>query len=185
MAGLSLGALITQELALARPDLVRAAVMMGTVGRSSAMLRGWLEGTLDLIEQGIVLPPRFDAAMLAMQVVGPRHQRDDAFIGPWLELVAAVPPWEGPGRQGQYAADLAYDDRLGALAGVTVPSLVIGFEHDLITPATMCRRGCRRHPGRPVRGGAGVRASRTFRGPQDRRAPAARVLRGGLSCGRW
>ena len=147
MAGLSLGALITQELALARPDLVRAAVMMGTVGRSSAMLRGWLEGTLDLIEQGIVLPPRFDAAMLAMQVVGPRHQRDDAFIGPWLELVAAVPPWEGPGRQGQYAADLAYDDRLGALAGVTVPSLVIGFEHDLITPATMCREVADAIPG--------------------------------------
>src|SRR5437899_58455 len=39
VAGLSLGAFITQELALAHPELVRAAVMMGTVGRQSAFGR--------------------------------------------------------------------------------------------------------------------------------------------------
>src|SRR6184192_55251 len=47
VAGLSLGALITQELALAHPDLVRSAVMMGTVGRGDvfrrAMTQGWVE----------------------------------------------------------------------------------------------------------------------------------------------
>jgi len=150
VAGYSLGALVTQELALARPDLLRQAVMMGTVGRASVLLRAWAEAKGELARSGVTLPPRFDAVTTVMELMGPAHQRDDAFVGPWLELLSAAPPWEGPGPEGQYAADLGYDDdRLGALAGVTVPSMVLGFEHDLLTPAVMCREvagaipGCR------------------------------------------
>lgn len=147
VAGLSLGAFITQELALARPDLVRAAVMMGTAGRSNAMLRAWVAANLELAREGIALPRQFEVVTLGMQVVGPAHQRDDAFIGAWLELAAAAPPWNGPGKEGQYAADAGYDDRLGALAGVTVPALVIGFERDLITPPTLGREVAEAIPG--------------------------------------
>src|SRR2546430_6527401 len=47
VAGLSLGALIPQELALAHPDLVRSAVMMGTIGRQDTfgryLTRSWVE----------------------------------------------------------------------------------------------------------------------------------------------
>jgi pimeloyl-ACP methyl ester carboxylesterase len=139
VGGYSLGALITQELALARPDLVRGAVMMGTAGRGNTILRAWAEANMEMARLGIVLPRRFETVITAMQLVGPGHQNDDAFIGPWLELMAAGPPWEGPGKEGQCAADLGYDDRLDALADVTIPSLVVGFEHDLITPPHMCR----------------------------------------------
>jgi pimeloyl-ACP methyl ester carboxylesterase len=147
VAGLSLGAMVTQELALARPDLVRAAAMMGTVGRSSALLRAWATANMELARQGGSLPPLLDAVQTGMAVVSPVHQQDDAFMEPWLELYAAAPRWEGPGREGQYAADLAYDDRLGALAGVTVPALVIAFEHDLMTPPARGREVAEAIPG--------------------------------------
>jgi len=147
VAGHSLGGLVTQELALARPDLVRAAVPMGTVGRPTALLRAWIGAQLELALSGVVLPPAFAAVTLALQTLGPGHQLDDAFVGPFVELVAAAPAWEGNGPEGQWAADLAYGDRLGALAGIRTPCLVIGFEHDLLTPAALGRKVAAAIPG--------------------------------------
>lgn len=139
VAGLSLGAMITQELALARPDLVRSAVMMGTAGRGTEILRAWAEEHIALAHAGIELPARYEAVVFGMQVIGPDHLLDDDFMKVWLELYAAAPPWNGPGMEGQYRADLGYHNRLDALRGVRVPSMVIGFEHDLITLPALCR----------------------------------------------
>lgn len=147
VAGHSLGGMITQELALARPDLVRAAVPMGTVGRTTALLHAWVSAQLELALSGVVLPPAFAAVTSALQIVGRARQLDDGFIGPFVELMAAAPAWEGDGPEGQWAADLAYDDRLGALAGVVVPCLVVGFEHDLITPTALGREVAGAIPG--------------------------------------
>ncbi len=147
VAGLSLGAFITQELALARPDLVRSAVMMGTVGRQTVMLRAWAEGNLDAAREGIVLPRRLDAVLMAREVLSPVHQLDDDYVGPLLELIAKVPAWVGPGREGQLAADAGYVDRLGALGGVRVPAMVIGFEHDVMTPPSLGREVAEAVPG--------------------------------------
>src|SRR4051794_11208967 len=53
VAGASLGAFITQELALARPDLVRGAVMMGTFGRQDAFRRAVTRAWIELDESGV------------------------------------------------------------------------------------------------------------------------------------
>jgi pimeloyl-ACP methyl ester carboxylesterase len=50
-----------------------------------------------------------------------------------------MPAWSGPGRLGQHQADAAYDNRLDALAGISVPSLVVGFELDMGTAVSLCR----------------------------------------------
>ena len=120
---------------------------MGTVGRSTALFRAWAQANVELAQAGTVLPGRFTAMTTAMQTVSPGRQLDDAFVGPMVELMAGAPPWSGPGAEGQYAADLGYGDRLAALAGVTVPSLVIGFEHDLITPPSLGREVAEAIPG--------------------------------------
>ena len=147
VAGLSLGAMVTQELALGRPDLVRAAAMMGTIGRSSALFRAWALANIELARAGLVLPGRFTAVTTLMATASPGRQLDDGFTGPMVELMAEAPPWSGPGVEGQHAADLAYDHRLDALGEVSVPSLVIGFEHDLMTPPSRGREVAEAIPG--------------------------------------
>jgi pimeloyl-ACP methyl ester carboxylesterase len=137
--GYSLGSMITQELALARPDLVERAVMMGTVGRTSAVLSHWIRSVIELEEAGIKLPAHYQAVQMVMQLMSPITQRNDDFVNLWVELTASDTQWEGPGIQGQYGADLGYDNRLEALSGITQNCLVVGFEHDIITPPHMTK----------------------------------------------
>jgi pimeloyl-ACP methyl ester carboxylesterase len=149
VAGLSLGAMITQELALARPDLVRAAVMMGTFGRQDAFRRALTASWLALDESGVELPALCQAVNTAIANLSASQLDDEEAMTLYLEATTAMPPWDGPGRLGQHLAANAYLDRLDALAGVRVPSLVIGFERDLLTSASLCREvadaipGCR------------------------------------------
>ena len=139
VAGASLGAMITQELALARPDLVRGAVMMGTMGRQDAFRRSVIEAWIELDESGIELPRRYDAVMSVFSLFSPQTLCDDDRISTFIDISAAAPAWTGPGKLGQHQADHAYDDRLGALAGVTVPCMVVGFELDMLTATRLCR----------------------------------------------
>jgi thioesterase CepJ len=147
VAGWSLGAFVTQELALARPDLVGRAVMMGTIGRASPVLRAWAEVNAEMAASGIELPARYEAVKSVIELLGPERQRDGSTVAAWIELMEAGPRWRGPGAAGQYLADCDYDRRLDALAGITVPSLVIGFEHDLLTPTGHCREVAEAIPG--------------------------------------
>lgn len=149
VAGLSLGAFITQELALARPDLVRAAAMMGTFGRQDAFRRAVLRAWSELDESGIELPRLYDVVYGSFSLFSPRTLSDDAAMSLYLDVTVSMPEWNGPGRAGQHLADLAYDGRLDALRAVDVPSMVIAFEHDTLTPPKLCREvadaipGCR------------------------------------------
>ncbi len=149
VAGLSLGAFITQELALSRPDLVRGAVMMGTFGRQNAWTRANISGWVELDESGITLPRQFDVTSSMPSLFSPHALVDDERVNLYFEFSKANPPWEGPGKHGQHTADRDYDDRLEALAGIQVPCLVVAFELDVLTPAPLGREvadtipGCR------------------------------------------
>jgi pimeloyl-ACP methyl ester carboxylesterase len=147
VAGLSLGAMITQELALARPDLVRCAVMMGTFGRQDAFRRAVIQSWIDLDNSGVKLPRLYDVVTSAYSLFAPDTLSDEARVQQYLDIALAMPPWEGPGRLGQHLADQGYDDRLKDLAGITVPCTVIAFEHDMLTPPVLCREVADAIPG--------------------------------------
>jgi pimeloyl-ACP methyl ester carboxylesterase len=149
VAGYSLGGLVAQELALARPDLVRAVAMISTMGRQDAfrryLTRSWVEEDL----AGVQKPPLCEAVATAFALFSPHTLCDDDAVTLFIEATTAMPPWSGPGRLGQHQADAAYDNRLEALAAIRVPSLVIGFELDMGLAAPLCREvadaipGCR------------------------------------------
>ena len=147
VAGLSLGAMITQELALARPDLVRCAVMIGTFGRQDAFRQAVIQSWVELDNSGVKLPRLFEVVTSAYSLFAPATLSDEARVRQFLDISLAMPPWEGPGRLGQHMADLGYDDRLEALSAVTVPSTVIAFEHDMLTPPLLCREVAEAIPG--------------------------------------
>ncbi|PIE25826.1 MAG: alpha/beta hydrolase [Micrococcales bacterium] len=147
VAGMSLGAFVTQELALARPDLVASATMIGTRGRTDFAREMFSRGIIELLDAGVRLPPAFDAAMRALQYLSPATLADDRQSRDWVELFELF-PYEGDGLRDQMEATL-FGDRLAALRGVEVPSLVIAFEHDVLTTPALCREvadaipGCR------------------------------------------
>jgi pimeloyl-ACP methyl ester carboxylesterase len=85
--------------------------------------------------------------MLAFSIFSPFALCDDARVQQYLDVSTAMPVWEDPGRQGQTDADRVYDGRLEALHDVRVPALVIGFELDMLTPASLSREVADAIPG--------------------------------------
>jgi pimeloyl-ACP methyl ester carboxylesterase len=147
VVGFSLGAFVTQELALARPDLLRAAVMMGTLGRQDGFRQAVTQSWVELDRSGIVLPRLYEAVSSAFSLFSASRLSDDEGVQQYLGLTLGAPQWTGPGRLGQHEADLAYQDRLDALGGIRVPSLVIAFEHDMLTAVPLCQEVAKAIPG--------------------------------------
>jgi pimeloyl-ACP methyl ester carboxylesterase len=141
VAGLSLGAFITQELALAHPELVRSAVMMGTIGRSDVFRRALGEGFAEATKQDEPLPRLAEEVYTALVLYSPHMLNDDVRMQAYLDFAQAAPRWTNPGRHGQFEADRDYggQNRLEAFGGIRTPSMVIGFELDVLTPAPLSR----------------------------------------------
>jgi len=90
-----------------------------------------------------------EAVEEALAVFSPLALRDDERMQQYFDFALQMPRWENPGRLGQHVADRTYDDRLEDLAGIRVPCMVMAFELDMLTGASLCREvadaipGCR------------------------------------------
>jgi pimeloyl-ACP methyl ester carboxylesterase len=103
-----------------------------------------------LLERGIHAHDRcrrYETVSAAFSFFSASGLCDNEGVQRYLDLTGAAPRWTGPGRLGQHEADLAYQDRLDALAAISVPSLVIGFEHDMLTAAPLCQEVAKAIPG--------------------------------------
>lgn len=132
IVGTSLGAIIAQELAIRRPELVRCAVLMSTKARSDPARAAHGRASQVLAESGITLPPEFRASVTAFEMLSPATLNDPVAAAAWLETLeqsaaVAAPP------NGQDWVDLS-DDRREALREVRAPCRVIAFADDLVTP---------------------------------------------------
>jgi pimeloyl-ACP methyl ester carboxylesterase len=132
VVGTSLGAQVTQELALARPDLVTQAVLIATRGRTDAIRAALARAENTLHAAGVTLPAGYRAAVQAMQMLSPATLHDDRKMADWLDLLELSPP-PGPGVQAQYRLD-PMSNRLAAYSDIRVPCHVIAFADDLVTP---------------------------------------------------
>lgn len=135
VAGSSLGALVAQELALARPDLVRGMALLGTRGRVPLLLAELGRATVDELRDHRPPPPRRAAVTSAVQLFAPATLVKDSFTRDWLDTAEAFPV-RGEWAAAQYEAAIT-GDRLEALAGVATPALVVAFAHDLIMPPAL------------------------------------------------
>jgi pimeloyl-ACP methyl ester carboxylesterase len=73
VVGTSLGARVTQELALARPDLVTCAVAMAGHTRLDTVRHTLTEGQQGVFDGPVVLPPAYEAAVEAILNLSPPH----------------------------------------------------------------------------------------------------------------
>lgn len=136
IVGISLGAMIAQELAIRWPELVRCAVLMATRARPDAIRRAQVAADQALQESGIKLPRSYDAVTTALKMLSPATLNDDAAVSSWLEVL------ELAGHDADTGAGQAYvdyfTDRRPALRSVSAPCRIIAFSDDLIAPPHLC-----------------------------------------------
>lgn len=139
VVGTSLGARITQELALARPDLVRAAAMLGTYGRQTPLLAAFSAGEIALYDGDITLPDDYYAAVTVESNLSPHSLADDRSAQDWLDIVGFSGQNRSPGVRAQLGLPERGANRLAAYAGITRPCLVVGFADDRTLPVHLAR----------------------------------------------
>lgn len=141
LLGWSQGAAIAQETALLRPDLVTAAALIATYGRQNIMDRILQDAWQALDAVGPVLDPA-RTALLLLTSYPPQQLGDDshaAKLAAGAARQAASRAGNAEPSQRSAAFIAAYQDRLTALATVTVPCLVMGFADDADTFASRAR----------------------------------------------
>jgi pimeloyl-ACP methyl ester carboxylesterase len=138
IVSVSMGSYIAQELMLARPELVRSAVLMATRGRHDRTRIFFNEAERQLIEAGVELPPAYDAKVRLLESFSPKTLNDDRAVGDWIDMFTMWPTKHTPGLlcQNQVAPG---ENRLPAYRNIRVPTLVIGFADDIVLPPHLGR----------------------------------------------
>ncbi|MEV2250520.1 alpha/beta hydrolase [Streptomyces sp. NPDC050147] len=145
VVGFSLGGIIVAELLLARPELVRQAVLIASCGRADALIAAMAAADLALADSGGALPPAYAAYAQAIQNLSPETLNDEERLRDWLavfELSGAAP---GSVRD-QLGLQLI-GDRLPAYRRIGVPCHVIGFADDLVARPHLVREVATAIPG--------------------------------------
>jgi len=139
LTGLSLGALITQEVALQYPELLRVAIPMGTMARKTGFAFEWEKAEIDMAAKGITMPPDFSVIHYAILSYPAEVLGDDDLWAKVRPYVADAYGERDPRMlAAQWQACLEYDS-LERLPDCRVPMHVISFEQDLQTPPSRGR----------------------------------------------
>jgi 3-oxoadipate enol-lactonase len=134
LVGLSMGSLIATHLACTRPDLVRAALVMGTCVRKTGFIREWEEAEIAFRRDGGSLSPAFATAHYALLMYPAEALGDDELWSRIRPVVASdFARRDGAMLAAQWEACLEYDS-LERLADCDVPLHVIAFSEDVQTP---------------------------------------------------
>ncbi|MEM7318386.1 MAG: alpha/beta hydrolase, partial [Pseudomonadota bacterium] len=83
VCGLSLGGLITQQVAIDFPGKVRLAIPMGTAAYIDGFTRDWMQAEIDIRKAGIALPEYFLAPHYAPYAFPAKALHDPAL---WAEI---------------------------------------------------------------------------------------------------
>ncbi|HVL80426.1 MAG TPA: alpha/beta fold hydrolase [Actinomycetota bacterium] len=130
--GLSLGGAIAQELAVARPELVRSLVLLNTWGRTDRWLREKFETKIAQVQR---LTRAEYVHASAFDLFSHRFFDAPGLLDAYLEMTREPyhpQPVEAAVRQ--WRADQGHD-ALDRLARVASPTLVLGGAEDTLTPA--------------------------------------------------
>ncbi len=138
IVGMSMGGFIAQELMLARPELVSAAVLMGTRGRMDRTREFFREAEVELAESGVEMPSAYDAKLRLIENFSRKTLNDDGAVEDWIAMFSTWPTKLTPGTRCQM--DITpLNNRLPAYRSIAAPVLVIGFSDDLMTPPHLGR----------------------------------------------
>jgi pimeloyl-ACP methyl ester carboxylesterase len=141
IAGYSMGGWVAETMAINHADRVRAAAFIGSCNEATAWEKAITTVERDIARLDPDLPPLFYATE-TLRYLPNRDLQDSELVDGWLSLIGDIPPWPNPGRLGQYEACLAWSndtERTGVWPNITVPCLVLAFEHDVDSPPQRAR----------------------------------------------
>lgn len=146
VVGQSMGSRVAQELALARPELVRKAVFMAGHARLDQFQKTLSQGEHEFDASGVKLPAKYEAALTAVMNLSPATLADTNAARDWLDLFEFTGGPVAPGVRAQRRMDHDFD-RTAAYRGITVPCLSIGFADDRMIPPYLSREVAELIPG--------------------------------------
>jgi thioesterase CepJ len=149
IAGYSMGGWVAETMVIEHADRVRAAAFIGSCNEPTAWEKAITTVERDIARLDPDLPPLFYATETLRYLPNLELQNDDVVEG-WLSLIGDLEPWPNPGRLGQYEACLAWSTdsaRTRAWPSISVPCLVLSFEHDVDSPPARARDAARAIPG--------------------------------------
>jgi len=138
IVGVSMGSYIAQELMVARPDLVTAAVLMATRGRMNSASQFFHNSEVEFYDSGIELPPAYDAKSRLLENFSRKTINDDVAVEDWIAMFSTWPSKRTPGLRCQLDVT-PLTNRLPAYRSIAAPVLVIGFADDVVTPPHLGR----------------------------------------------
>jgi pimeloyl-ACP methyl ester carboxylesterase len=137
VVGVSLGSIVLQELLVERPELVSAAVLMATRGRTDALGAAMARAEQEFLAGGQELPRRYEAVLRAVQNLSRQTLADETRVRDWLDILE-LSPFGTPAARAHAGLDLI-PDRLDAYRGVPTPCMVIAFADDLLVRPALTR----------------------------------------------
>jgi len=147
VVGTSLGARVAQELALARPDLVRQVVAMAAHARLDPLQRTLTRGEELLFDKAVELPAEYRAAVTAVLNLSPATLRDESSVTDWLDVFEVAGAPTTAGGRAELAVSSRLTDRRAAYRAVSVPALVVAFADDVMIPPYLSREVADAIPG--------------------------------------
>ena len=137
--GLSMGALIVQEILLKFPELCRFGIAMGTSGKKSGFIHEWEEAEIKLRTSGLNLPSDFSLVHYALLMYPSEVLGDDKLWEKCKPIVSkAYSNRNSEMLSAQWQACLEYS-AISQLPNCKRPIHVIAFDQDMQTPPAKCK----------------------------------------------
>ena len=144
-----MGGWIAETIAARHPERVRAAAFLGSCNPPTSWEKAITTVERDLARLDYDLPPLFYATE-TLRYLPNKDLQDDSLVDTWLMFTADQELWPNPGRLGQYEACLAWstDPKHGeAWPSISVPCLIMAYEHDVDSPPARAREAAAIIPG--------------------------------------
>lgn len=136
VVGMSLGALVAQELILLNPNGKVAQVLVAPVGKITQWVEMSVKAEIALYDSGVDYPSDYMVYTELLQIFTPEELTNDKRV---IRMARHIKSQNcgAIGRRGLLSAVANYGNRLDALSTIENPTLIIAFRDDVLTPCLL------------------------------------------------